>query len=178
MVRQVPVVGILMIVNGLLIAVMGLLYGLGMPLLFAALALKEPPPDDAKAFLTVFVSVFGIFGFALLAIAFLHVVAGFRCRRFRNRMLGFIVLFSNVLPLFTTYCAPTSIGLMVYGLIVFFQPDVTRAFAMGDQGVPVEEILQSFDRPRYDPRDDYDDRDRDWDRPEERSPGDDHFRPG
>jgi hypothetical protein len=49
-------------------------------------------------------------------------------------------LFFNILPMLTCYCLPTSLGLMIYGLIVMFQPDVAQAFALADDGMPAEEI--------------------------------------
>jgi len=85
-------------------------------------------------------------------------------------------LFSNLLAVFTFYCAPTSIGLIIYGLIVFFNADVRRAFEMAAQGATTLEILNAFDRGR---RRNMVDHDEPW-RPQEddrRTEDDDRFRP-
>jgi len=42
------------------------------------------------------------------------------------------------------YCAPTSIALFVYGLIVYLNSDVATAFEMAEQGVSPKEIKATF----------------------------------
>jgi hypothetical protein len=76
------------------------------------------------------------------------------------------------------YCAITAIAVMVYGLIVLFNRDVTRAFEMVARGASAEEAIRRY-TPRYgDDRDDYDemsDPRRQWedDRRRRREPDDD-----
>jgi hypothetical protein len=45
---------------------------------------------------------------------------------------------------------------MVYGLIVLFQPDVTRAFELVSRGATPEEAIRKLTRRYGDVRDDYD----------------------
>ena len=49
-------------------------------------------------------------------------------------------LISSVASMFTGYCAPTAIALLIYGLIIYLNDDVRRAFEMGEQGYPPEHI--------------------------------------
>jgi hypothetical protein len=46
------------------------------------------------------------------------------------------------------YCAPTSIGVLVYGLIVYFNPAVVAAFELGKRGLRGDAILASFAAPQ------------------------------
>jgi hypothetical protein len=87
----------------------------------------------------------------------LNIVAGARSLRFRGRGLALTALFLNIIPMFTFYCAPTSLAVMIYGLIVFFNGEVAQAFRLAGEGVPAEEIRRGFSG-RYRPGD-WDDRD-------------------
>jgi hypothetical protein len=146
MVPQVQVVSILMIVNGALSALMGLLLSAIGPFMFAILNAEKgggPAPDE-RAFLGILSMVYLVLGLLVLTAGLLNVIAGIRALNFRGRGLAIVALFFNIVPVFTIYCAPTSLGVMIYGLIVFFNGDVARAFRMAAEGVPAEEIRQRF----------------------------------
>jgi hypothetical protein len=96
-------------------------------------------------------------GAVIFSCGIVNLIAGVRIVRFRGRVFGLIALFTNVLPLITCYCAPTSIAMMVYGLIVLFQPDVARAFELVAAGASPDEAVRKFTRRYDDVRDDYDD---------------------
>jgi hypothetical protein len=143
MVNQVPVVAILMIVNGVIVSVMGLIYLLMGPAMLAMFSLGPAPsrggPNPAdKAIMMAMSGFYVVIGLAVLVCAILNIVAGIRCLSYRGRTLALVALFSNLAPLFTCYCMPTSLGLMIYGLIVLFQTDVAHAFAEVARGVPPE----------------------------------------
>jgi hypothetical protein len=160
MVPQVQVVSILMIVNGALVSLMGLLLSVVGPALFFILQAEQrhgrPPPQDEAA-LRIISVIYVVLGAVVLAAGVLNVVAGIRALRFRNRALVLVALFCNVVPLLTCYCSITSLGLMIYGLIVFFNADVARAFELAAEGVPPEEIRDRPPRRRRE--DDWDDED-------------------
>jgi hypothetical protein len=146
MVPQVQVVSILMIVNGALSALMGLLFSAVGPFLFVIINADKrggPPPDE-RAILGIMSVVYLVVGLLALAAGLLNIIAGIRALNFRGRGLAIVALFFNAAPVFTFYCAPTSLGVMIYGLIVFFNGDVARAFQMAADGVPAEEIRQRF----------------------------------
>jgi hypothetical protein len=147
MVGQVTVVAILLIVEGaleLLVAFILLIGGPAMMLEFEQQS-AEVPPAVVGAIVT-------IFGVVALAAAVLKIVAGIRNLKYRGRTLGIVALVSGVLTMFTCYCAPTALALMVYGLIVYLNGDVARAFEQGKQGWSSDQIKASFlARPRQGP---------------------------
>jgi hypothetical protein len=170
MVSQVQVVSILMIIHGVLTSLVGLLLSLAGPALFALISLDKGnrgahARKEDEMILTVLSVVYVVLGLMALTAGLLNLIAGIRGLKFRGRTFGLVALFSNLLCLFTVYCAPTSLGLMIYGLIVYFNRDVARAFELAADGVPPEEIRRRFDRGRDRYRDDYeDDSDDDYDR--------------
>lgn len=154
MVGQVKIVGILMMVNGLTVTLMGGLYvAMGS---FMMAAMPAAPAGGGGAPPEFFLIIYGVLGGVTALVGIFNVVAGYRVMTMRNRVLGIIALFSNLLAMMTCYCAPTAIGMMVYGLIVLFQPDVARAFEMVARGATPEEAVRRFTGRYGDVRDDYD----------------------
>jgi hypothetical protein len=143
MVGQVHVVSILMIVNGALVSLMGVVLAAVGPTMFAMIALDKrggglrPQDEGILAFLSAFYVALGLM---VLAAGVINIVAGARSVKFRGRGLALTALFFNLVPMPTCYCLPTCLGIMIWGLIVFFQADVARAFELGERGVPAEEI--------------------------------------
>jgi hypothetical protein len=130
----VQVVAILMIVHGVLVSLMGVVYvkdGLAICVSFWAPNSGIFAPSGRAAFdlIDMLFPIYGVIGLPVLAVGLLNIVAGIRCLRLRGRILALVALFSNVVPVFTCYCLPTSVGLMIYGLIVLFHSEVAFAFA-------------------------------------------------
>jgi hypothetical protein len=164
MVNQVQVVSILMIVHGALASLMGLFFAAMGPTMYALFSLEKKDPRARhgpadEAVFTVISVVYVVLGLLILAVGVLNIVAGVRGLKFRGRVLALVALFSNVIPLITCYCSPTSLGLMIYGLIVYFNKDVVRAFELAARGVPPEEIRRRFEYRERRYRDDYEDDD-------------------
>ncbi|MCI0458139.1 MAG: hypothetical protein L0Z62_14340 [Gemmataceae bacterium] len=161
MAHQIPVVAILMIVQGTLELLMAALLYFGaffVPALFGQMQ-QNPAfgpgarPEDLEAMRTILPLVYGSMGTAALIAGVLHLVAGIRNLSYRGRTLGLVALFLGLVSIGTCYCAPTTIGLTIYGLIVYFNAQSIRAFELGQQGLRAEEIrrvLASGDLP---PRD-------------------------
>ncbi len=61
----------------------------------------------------------------------LKIVAGARNYRYRNRALGIVALAVAPLSIFTFFCLPSAMVIMVYGLVVYLNRDVKRVFAWG-----------------------------------------------
>jgi hypothetical protein len=169
MVSQIPVVGILMIVNGSLATLLGLLFTFAGPLMFTMMQRDGPGMGQQEAQILTWMSiVYVVLGSAVALAGVLNIVGGVRALQFRNRNLVLTALFFNILPIFTCYCSPTSLGLMIYGLIVMFQTDVAHAFTLGDSGYSADEVrqrmlgAQSYRRERDQERRD------DWESPEDR----------
>lgn len=135
MVARVKVVAILMIVHGILVSLMGAFYvkeGLRICVSFWAPGSGIFAPSERGAALDLIHflwPIYAVIGLPVLAVGILNIVAGIRCLRLRSRILAIVALFCNVIPVFTCYCLPTSVGLMIYGLIVLSRSEVGFAFA-------------------------------------------------
>jgi hypothetical protein len=137
MVGHVPLVAIGLIVQGCLEFLFGLLMVLS-GLLFAFV------PDPQLAAMRGMSGI--MFGLAVPAIlcGTLRFIAGVFNLRYRRRILGMTALGLGLLTMITAYCAPTSIGLAVYGLIVYLNDSVIAAFALGDAGKGKADINAAF----------------------------------
>jgi len=92
--------------------------------------IKELPDDSATVPLSqVLPWVYGGVSALAALVAVVNALAGWRNYHYRGRTFGLIALFSNLVTIFTCYCAPTSIALMVYGLVIYLGEDSERAFA-------------------------------------------------
>ena len=151
MVAQVRVVAILMIIHGTLVSLMGAVYikyGLAICVSFWApnAGIFAPSGQGAFDVINILFPIYGVIGLPVLAVGILNIVAGIRCFRLRGRNLALVALFINVVPVFTCYCLPTSVGLMIYGLIVLFHSGVAYAFAEVAARAALER-LKSYRRP-------------------------------
>lgn len=143
-VRQVPVLSVLLIIQGSLECLVGLLLGAMGPMMFSVMQQQgtaPKPPPGMPNFVSIMTATYIILGLVILACGILKIVAGARSLRYRGRTLGIIACFSSLgMFLGGCYCLPTAIALMVYGLVVYFNGDVARAFEMADEGYTAEQI--------------------------------------
>src|SRR6476620_6698932 len=142
MVGQVRVVGILMIVHGVTVIIMGGLVAFAGAWILGAGPAGGGGGPDARIISVIYIA----FGSLILVCGALNALAGIRLITYRNRVLGLVALFTNVLVLLTCYCAPTAIGIMIYGLIVLFNADVARAFEMVAGGATPDEAIGRLTR--------------------------------
>ncbi len=117
-------------------------------------------PAQVETILTVVYLSMGLVG---LVAGILHIIAGIRNLSYRGRTLGIVALIAGGLSVGTIYCAPTTIGLMIYGLIVYFSADGRRAFELGEKGMSGAEIRELYARGGW--HDDFDQPEADVDRP-------------
>lgn len=145
--RQIKVVAILLIVEGGLEALMGILLCVMGPLMMAFLSSAPPPssPGAAPPPPALFGAIYIGMGVVTLVAATLKIVAGIRNLRFKGRTLGFVAFGSTVLALASCYCIPTALALGVYGLIVYLDGRSAQAFQMGESGMSPEQILAQMD---------------------------------
>lgn len=149
LVRHVMPVAILMIVQGSLELLMTFLFvalAVAVPFMFPEGGMARelgagPPPGVFKSFM---MAIYGVMGAGGLIAGVLHVTAGIFGLRFRRRMLGVVALIVGMASITTIYCAPTAVGLAIYGMITYFNPAVVAAFALGDAGVPAADIRGRF----------------------------------
>jgi hypothetical protein len=147
-IQQVRVYAILSAVQGLLELGVGAMV-LGMGFIMPAMMAMEkanprggnPPPDG---FIYGMMGAYIAIGSLVLLSAILRLVAAYRNFYFKGRTLGIASMIVGLSSLLTCYCGPTAIGILVYGLIVYLNPAVRMAFAMGDQGRTAAEIFTAF----------------------------------
>jgi hypothetical protein len=157
MVGQVRIVSILMMVQGSLDLLVGLgLIGMGIFMgIFMREAMMEnpqfrqangPSPDFMA---NMMAGIYGGLGVVIGIIGALNIFAGYRNWKFKSRTLGIVSLVAGLGPIFTCYCAPTSLALCIYGLIVYLNVPVAAAFRMGEEGYSGDEITMAFSPLRY-----------------------------
>ena len=150
LVGHVLIVAILMIVQGALEAIMGLLLfvmAFVMPILMKAELQRGGGPagvPSPEQFQWIMGGIYGGLGLLLVVLATLRIVAGLGNLKYRRRILGMVAILGGMATVFSCYCAPTAIGLAIYGLIVYFNPQVTQAFAMGQSGIEKDVIEATF----------------------------------
>lgn len=135
LVRQVPILGIATMVHGGLVLLAGLfmlVYGISLAVSFSSM--PEPVPIDPDAPRPEMIE--GIMTWTMLALGAAHTTvgglqlfAGFRVRGFRGRIVAIVSFLLGVLTVFGCYCAPSSLGLLVWGLIVLLHGPVAARFA-------------------------------------------------
>lgn len=150
-IQQVRVFAILNAVQGLLefpLGVMLLIVGGMFPAMMAMdrnnpnrpVGGPEPPEEMMWIVMAMYMTIGGV----LLLISALRLFAAYRNFYFKGRVLGFVSMGLGVASMFTCYCAPTSIAILIYGLILYLNPAVKAAFDMGEQGRSVAEIYAAF----------------------------------
>jgi hypothetical protein len=152
MVGQVRIISILMIAEGALDFLAGAFYcamGIGLPLFMQTAARNDPNfrrggQGDPETFFWFLLGIYVAMGLPGMIGGVLRIWAGIRNYQFKSRTLGLVALILGVGSAATCYCAPTSIALTVYGLVVYLNREVMMAFEMGRNGRSSEQILETF----------------------------------
>ena len=153
MASHIKVVAILMIVQGSLEILMGLFFTAMGPLVFgltrwtSTLPGAAPPPPGMDVSMGIASAIYVVMGLPVLAVGILRIVAAIRNLKFRGRGLGIVALACGAVSVMSCYCFPTSIALMVYGLVVYLDQQSQRAFGLGEEGRAPEAILIEVLRP-------------------------------
>ena len=149
-VRQIRTFAILNAVQGMLEIPMGLLMT-GMSALFPTIISKDlqqkAEPGDAanqEAMMWVVAGIYLAIGLPVLLTGILRIIAGVQNYRFKGRTLSLVSIIGGMATLLSCYCAPTAVGLLVYGLILHLNPGVRAAFELGRQGHSADQILAGF----------------------------------
>lgn len=158
MLGQVKVVGILMLVNGILLCLMGTYRAVEWPLTIVMGGGPGGGGMPAGPLLYVVIAYTAL-GILTIGCGGLNIFAGIRVMGFRNRTLGIVAIFLNIPTFLTCCCLVTGIPMMVFGLIVLFNADVTHGFEMVSKGATPDEVMRQLGpRSGYgDVRHDYDD---------------------
>ncbi len=144
--RQIKVVAILMMIEGVLEGLMGIFLCVMGPVMMELLKSTPTPPHGAGAPPPeLFGAIYIAMGIPTLLAGIIKVVAGIRNVSFKSRTLGFIGLGSGLLSFASCYCIPTALGVGIYGLIVYINEKSAQAFQMGDSGMPGDQIVATLD---------------------------------
>jgi hypothetical protein len=153
MVGQVPIVAVLLMVQGGLEVVMGFYYmvmAAFIPFIMQQQQKEHPLPQGQNpppGLSWIMLALFGALGLIVFIAAGLKLYAGWQNFHYRHRVLGIVALASAFASLFTCYCMPTALLLAIYGLIVYLNQDVAQAFTLGQQGYTSEQIQATFAAP-------------------------------
>jgi hypothetical protein len=151
LVGHVPILGVLMIVQGVLNGLFGFgaaFYAVFIPQIMTQVQQQQqqgadvPPMPEDFAFYAYLIG--GTIAVLMLSIGVSTVVAGVRLMRFKGRGFGIGTLCFGMLSLFSCYCFPTYLALAIYGLIVLLNPSVKLAFELGKGGHSAKQIQQAF----------------------------------
>jgi len=138
LVGQVRVVALLnAIEGGLELLVAAFCFFSGVILLLVPAEVQRQGGGNPAALAAVYFTI----GSVNLILGSLRLLASGRNYFFHNRGLGIVSLCVGLISSFVGCCAITSIGVAIYGLIVFFDAAVIDAFHRRSQGTSVEEIL-------------------------------------
>ena len=162
-VGQVNVLGILMAIYGVILGLGGLGvggYGFALPELIAE-AQNNPQfqnnpgfqnnpafQNNPEAEEVMEVMAIGMFvtGGGLLLSGMFYVFSGISVVKFRRRGLAIVTLSLGLATSLFCYCAPTTIAIAIYGLIVLLDGPVVQAFKLASDGHDANDIRQAFAR--------------------------------
>jgi heme/copper-type cytochrome/quinol oxidase subunit 2 len=103
------------------------------PAISAAQQQSDAPSIDTMRMIWLF--MYCSMAATWIIIGLLQIAAGISNLRLKGRTFGLIAIVGGV---FT--CLPTSIYLLVYGLIIYLHNKTRRAFELGEQGLGWEEL--------------------------------------
>jgi hypothetical protein len=152
MIGQIPILGVLMIVHGVVDLLMAIIcggYAIFLPDFMRqvqAQAVKQggqatPMPPEAMFWMTF---GFGFVAVLALVVGVLTIYSGINVMRFRGRMTAIVSLGMGLAMIATCYCFPTSLALSIYGLITLLNPSVKLGFELAKQGRSPRDIQRSF----------------------------------
>lgn len=145
-INQVKPLCICMIIQGVLEILMGGIYTamiFVMPAIMnqqGAAGGPQIPGQQQQTVQLIVGLVYGIGGGIALIAGLLRIVSGIRGLSYRGYSMGVASHFFGMLNIITCYCVPTSLGLCIWGCIVYFNPEVKYAFKMGAEGQDAAKI--------------------------------------
>lgn len=150
---QQRVISILLIVQGTMAILMGLLFigaAIFVPQVIAADMQRQRPPGgpSLEEMRMILLATYGVMGACGVLPGILQIYAGFQNLWLRGHTLGLVAICGGVVNLGTCYCFPTALALMIYGMIIYLNPTTKMAFELAKQGQDYEMIMQQTIR-RY-----------------------------
>jgi hypothetical protein len=139
LVAQIPIVAILNAIQGFLELILAAMF----VFMYLAFSFDNPNRNGNGEELMVF-AIFGGFACVFGICAIMRFVSSYMIYKYSSRTFAIISLCFGLITVFTFYCAPTSIGIAIYGLIVLLNPPVKEAFEMKKAGQTPEQITAHF----------------------------------
>lgn len=134
-VRRLPIFAIVMMAHGGIILLMGLFFTIYAFSLGVSFSSMDPPsgstPEAAALLPGMMTGLLGIMALVHVGVGLLQLVAGFQVLKYRMRGLAVVALVSGLATFIGCYCGITSVTLLIVGLVVLFQDDVSRRFEIG-----------------------------------------------
>ena len=79
-------------------------------------------------------------GFTIFIVAVLRIWSGIAGFKFKRRKMSIFASVLGMISALTMYCSVFSIGMLIYGLIIYLNRDVRRAYEMAEQGMTPDQI--------------------------------------
>lgn len=132
-VAHVRVFAVVLAVHGVLLLLAGgfaLVYGASLAVSFGSM--PEPSAEDpsfTRTFEGLLVGTMALMAFLHVGVGALQLLAGLRLWKYQGRGLGIAAAVIGVITVVGCYCAPTSMGILIWGLIVLLNAAVAERFA-------------------------------------------------
>ena len=142
-VQQVMVVSILQIVVGALELLVSAILAVYTGILGAMStgAIEMPEGEEEALFVFGIISaVMLFFVSAIFIAALLRIWSGIAGFKFKRRKMAIFASVLGMTSALTMYCSVFSIGMLIYGLIIYFDRNVKRAYEMAEQGMTPDQI--------------------------------------
>ncbi|QEG23756.1 hypothetical protein [Mariniblastus fucicola] len=92
------------------------------------------PAEQQQMMQMMFGLIYGVGGGVAIVAGIVRIFAGVRGLYLKSYALGITSHFLGMLNVVTCYCIPTSLGLCIWGNIVYFNPEVKHAFKLVADG--------------------------------------------
>ena len=79
-------------------------------------------------------------GLTIFVAAVLRIWSGIAGFKFKRRKMAIVASVLGITSALTTLCSIFSIGMLIYGLIIYLNRDVRRAYEMAEQGMTPDQI--------------------------------------
>ena len=142
-VQQVMVVSILQIVVGALELLVSAILAVYTGILGAMStgAIEMPEGEEEALFVFGIISAVTLFlGLAIFIAAVLRIWSGIAGFKFKRRKMAIFASVLGMTSALTMYCSVFSVGMLIYGLIIYFDRNVKRAYEMAEQGMTPDQI--------------------------------------
>jgi|APSaa5957512622_1039677.scaffolds.fasta_scaffold100042_1 hypothetical protein len=152
MLRFVPALGAMMIALGCIELTIGGLVALATMMIVVIGIMQQvgivpvQPGDPPGVVMACCGGTFyGLPTILMLVVGAIHIYAGIKHLHYSGRIVGWVAAILGIVTATTCGCAPLGMAVGVLGIIAYVDPAVKRALTLGDEGMAVDEILQTVE---------------------------------